>query len=73
MQKSTSNELANKVRSGHASPEELVRLHKSVFKDATPTHGNDGFLGFPPGFEFQKMMTRENTPSFYSTDTYAGV
>lgn len=73
MEKSTANELANKVRPGHASPEELVRLHKSIFKSASPTHDNDGFVGYPPGFEFQKMMIWEDTPSFYSTDTHAGV
>lgn len=72
MRKNTANRLADKARSGHASPEELVRLHKSIFKDASPTHDNDGFVGFPPGFEFKKMMPWENVPSLYSTNTHAG-
>jgi hypothetical protein len=70
------NSTAKRVdgnRSEIASPKELVRLHESLFKGAPPMRENNGFLGFPPAFEFKKVSMWKDVPTTYSTDTHAGV
>jgi hypothetical protein len=73
MQKNTTSKHAGKAHSGHTSSEELVRLHESFFKGASTTYADDGFVGFPPGFEFKKVTIWEDVPSIYSTSTHTGV
>lgn len=53
--------------------EELIRLHRSLFRHHSPLNMNKEPSIPPPSFEFKKVSMWDNTPCTYSTSTDAKV
>ena len=72
MEREVANRQADKQCNDHASPEELVRLHESIFTYSPLPSANNGYVGFPPAFEFKKVSIWKDVPGTYSTNTSTG-